>query len=106
VINLRYHIVSIVAVFLALGIGVVMGSTVIDRVTVDTLNARVNSVERSVRAADAENRRINGQLQTVRDFADQARTRSPAAISRTSRSSSSRYRGSIESRSTLYARRS
>ncbi|HEX8769746.1 MAG TPA: copper transporter [Acidimicrobiales bacterium] len=72
-INLRYHIVSIVAVFLALGIGVVMGSTVIDRVTVDTLNARVNSVERSVRAADAENRRINGQLQTVRDFADQAR---------------------------------
>jgi hypothetical protein len=73
VINLRYHIVSIVAVFLALGIGVVMGSTVIDRVTVDTLNARVNSVERSVRAADAENRRINSQLQTVRDFADQAR---------------------------------
>ncbi|MDQ6911124.1 MAG: copper transporter [Actinomycetota bacterium] len=72
-INLRYHIVSIVAVFLALGIGVVMGSTVISRVTVDTLNARVNSVERSVRAAETENRRINDQLQTVRDFADQAR---------------------------------
>ncbi|MDQ6927926.1 MAG: copper transporter [Actinomycetota bacterium] len=72
-INLRYHIVSIVAVFLALGIGVVMGSTVIDRVTVDTLNARVNSVERSVRAAETENRRINDQLQTVHDFADQAR---------------------------------
>lgn len=72
-INLRYHIVSIVAVFLALGIGVVMGSTVIDRVTVDTLNARVNSVERRVREAETENQRINGQLQTVRDFADQAR---------------------------------
>lgn len=72
-INLRYHIVSIVAVFLALGIGVVMGSTVISRVTVDTLNARVNSVERSVRAAETENRRINDQLQTVRDFASQAR---------------------------------
>lgn len=72
-INLRYHIVSIVAVFLALGIGVVMGSTVIDRVTVDTLNARVNSVERSVRDAQAENRRINDQLQKVHDYADQSR---------------------------------
>ena len=36
-INLRYHVVSLVAVFLALGVGVLMGSTVIDRVTVDQL---------------------------------------------------------------------
>ena len=42
-INLRYHIVSLVAVFLALGMGIVMGSTVIDRVTVDALN---NNLER------------------------------------------------------------
>jgi hypothetical protein len=72
-INFRFHIASLIAVFLALALGVVMGSTVIDRVTVDTLNARVNSVESSVRAAQAENRRINDQLQTVHDFADQAR---------------------------------
>ena len=46
-VNLRYHVVSLVAVFLALGIGIVMGATVIDRVTVDALNNRVHDVESS-----------------------------------------------------------
>ena len=74
-INLRYHVVSLVAVFLALGVGVVMGSTVIDRVTVDALEAQVDRVENSVKATQAENRRLDDQLRTVRDFADQARDR-------------------------------
>ena len=37
-INLRYHIVSITAVFLALAIGVVMGTSFLSRATVDLLN--------------------------------------------------------------------
>ena len=72
-INLRYHIVSLVAVFLALGIGIVMGATVIDRVTVEALNNRIESVRRSVEGTRADNRRLNSQLGTIRDFADQAR---------------------------------
>jgi len=72
-INLRYHVVSLIAVFLALTVGIVMGSTVIDRVTVDALNRRVNAVSKSVSNAEAENRRLNGQLQLVQGFADQAR---------------------------------
>lgn len=72
-INLRYHVVSLVAVFLALTVGIVMGSTVVDKVTVDALNARVNEVRQSVRSAEDENRRLGDQLKTVRDFADQAR---------------------------------
>ena len=72
-INLRYHVVSLVAVFLALTVGIVMGSTVVDKVTVDALNARVDEVSRSVRNAEAENRRLGDQLKTVHDFADQAR---------------------------------
>ncbi|MGI9023278.1 MAG: copper transporter [Acidimicrobiales bacterium] len=72
-INLRYHVVSLIAVFLALTVGIVMGSTVVDRVTVDALNERVSSVSRSVSNAEAENRRLNGELGTVREFADQAR---------------------------------
>ena len=35
--NFRFHVVSLVAVFLALAIGIIMGSTVIDRALVDTL---------------------------------------------------------------------
>ena len=32
-INFRFHLVSLIAVFLALALGVVMGATVIDRAT-------------------------------------------------------------------------
>ena len=68
-INLRYHIVSIVAVFLALGLGIVMGSTVIDRVTVDALNAKLDDVQRSVGAIRVENGRLADQVQQGQDFA-------------------------------------
>jgi hypothetical protein len=42
VINLRYHIVSIVAVFLALGIGLALGSTFVDSFLVNELEDQVN----------------------------------------------------------------
>ena len=61
--NLRYHVVSLVAVFLALGIGVIMGATVIDRVTVDQLRNRLDSVESSVRQTRRDNDRLAAQLQ-------------------------------------------
>jgi hypothetical protein len=72
-INLRYHIVSLVAVFLALGLGIVMGSTVIDRVTVDALNNRLDDVQRSVSAIRDENGRLKGQVDQGRDFAETTR---------------------------------
>ena len=68
-INLRYHIVSLVAVFMALGLGIVMGSTVIDRVTVDALNNRLDDVQRSVGTIRAENGRLGAQVKQGQDFA-------------------------------------
>jgi len=68
-INLRYHIVSLVAVFLALGMGIVMGSTVIDRVTVDALSNKLDNVRRSVDGIREENGRLKGQVDQGRDFA-------------------------------------
>ena len=68
-INLRYHIVSLVAVFMALGLGIVMGATVIDRVTVDALNNKLDDVQRSVGAIRAENGRLGGQVKQGQDFA-------------------------------------
>ncbi|MEC7872962.1 MAG: copper transporter, partial [Actinomycetota bacterium] len=44
-INLRYHIISIVAVFLALGIGLALGSTFVDSVLVNELEDQVNEFE-------------------------------------------------------------
>ena len=72
-INLRYHIVSLVAVFLALGLGIVMGSTVIDRVTVDALNSNLEDVRRSVGAIRDENRRLGDQIKQGQDFAETTR---------------------------------
>ncbi len=68
-INLRYHIVSLVAVFLALGLGIIMGTTVIDRVTVDALNNKLDAVERSVGATREENRKLSDQVKQGQDFA-------------------------------------
>lgn len=51
-INLRYHIVSLTAVFLAIGIGLTIGSTFLDRATVENLNGQLENLEG--RLADRE----------------------------------------------------
>lgn len=49
-IDFRYHIVSLIAVFLALGIGVVVGTTVVDRGVVTRLESQVNGLNEEVKA--------------------------------------------------------
>ncbi len=75
-INLRYHIVSITAVFLALGIGVAMGSTLIQRATIDTLENRLDDQQQRLEETDAENLRLEADLAAVEQlesaFGDQA----------------------------------
>ncbi len=67
-INLRYHIVSIVAVFLALGIGIAMGTSFIDGVIVERLESRLEELENQ-RDEDADElTRLNEAL--ARDEAD------------------------------------
>ena len=44
-INIRHHIASIIAIFLALGIGLIIGSTLISGETVDALEARLDAQE-------------------------------------------------------------
>lgn len=75
-INLRYHIVSITAVFLALGIGVAMGSTLIQRATIDTLENRLDDQQARLEETDAENQQLEAELAAVEQldeqFGDQA----------------------------------
>jgi hypothetical protein len=54
VIDFRYHLVSIVAVFLALAIGIVLGSTELQGHTIDALNAASNSLNNKLNAANAQ----------------------------------------------------
>lgn len=61
-INLRYHIVSITAVFLALGIGTALGGTFLDRYTVDVLDRNIKSAEQRIADTEGENGRLEGEI--------------------------------------------
>lgn len=59
-INFRFHLASLIAIFLALALGVVIGAGVIDRGVVDTLNSRLDSVERNADRTQRENDLLRG----------------------------------------------
>jgi hypothetical protein len=69
VISFRFHIVSIVAVFLALAIGVVFGSTVIDQTIVDGLRNRVEDVRDNLDERQAANDELSSQVDDLEAFA-------------------------------------
>jgi len=88
-INFRFHLVSIVAVFLALAVGVVMGSTVIDRVIVDGLHSEISRIEEKADAEKVANddlrnevQRLQGAVQAAEPFAvaDRLRGASVAVV--------------------------
>ncbi len=71
-VNFRFHIVSLVAVFLALALGIGMGVTVIDKATVDLLQNRLNNVRNDVRDANAQGSRLQIQIDQSNKFVDEA----------------------------------
>jgi hypothetical protein len=70
-INFRFHLVSLIAVFLALALGVVMGATVIDQAIVDGLNSRINSVEREADKQRSENSDLRDELDRQSAYVDE-----------------------------------
>jgi hypothetical protein len=66
-INLRYHIVSLTAVFLALAIGVAMGTGFLNKATVDQLNRQIKSAEAGIDDANDEIARLNQELDRSAD---------------------------------------
>lgn len=69
-INFRYHIVSLIAVFLALAIGVIMGSAVIDRAIVNRLEVQQASLEDRIGDVEGENDALREQNQDLNETAD------------------------------------
>lgn len=70
-INFRYHVVSMIAVFLALGIGIIMGTAVIDRAVVDRLERQQSGLQNDVDEVQAENNRLRNELRDEREAARQ-----------------------------------
>ncbi|HET7487106.1 MAG TPA: copper transporter [Acidimicrobiales bacterium] len=72
-INFRFHLVSLTAVFLALCIGIAVGAAVVDQATVDFLETRLKGVEARLDSTDSQNTQLRAQLQRWDAFAEQSR---------------------------------
>jgi hypothetical protein len=68
VISLRYHIVSLVAVFLALALGIVVGSTVLQEGTVSVLRATGERVRQESEKNSRENVALKQEISRLQSF--------------------------------------
>jgi hypothetical protein len=71
-VSFRYHVVTIVAVFLALGLGILMGTTVIKQSVVDELKARADNAFNASEQLRKDVADLRQQLRTWEIFAPQA----------------------------------
>ena len=68
-INFRYHVVSIVAVFLALAIGIVLGATQLQGATLDALRASSKNLHNDLAASQNQNHALQQQVAADDSFA-------------------------------------
>ena len=71
-ISLRHHIFSLIAVFVALAIGIAAGSTVVRGPLLDSLRARVESAETLIEAERAENDSLAAEVAQLDQLGDDA----------------------------------
>jgi hypothetical protein len=71
VINFRFHLASLIAVFLALALGIVMGSTVIKSAIVDGLNNRIDRVENKAESRKRENDGLRAEQSRLEEYVAQ-----------------------------------
>ena len=64
--SFRFHIVSLVAVFLALGIGILMGTTVVNDFTIDTLETQIADARSDVNRYQDEINALEEDLDDIR----------------------------------------
>jgi Copper transport outer membrane protein, MctB len=70
VIDFRYHIVSLIAVFLALALGLFLGSTTLQSTVTHNLHNQANSVLKSNHNLRTVNQQLNGQIRNEEAFID------------------------------------
>src|SRR5215217_980372 len=68
----RYHLVTLVAVFLALAVGVVVGSTFVGPAVVESLRNQVDDVSATLDERKAANDRLSDQNEQLQEVIDEA----------------------------------
>jgi hypothetical protein len=71
VIDFRYHLVSLVAVFLAVALGIVIGTTQLNDPILSDIRGQVTSLEQDKRALEDQTRQLQSQVDVANSF-DQA----------------------------------
>jgi hypothetical protein len=71
-ISFRFHLVTIVAIFLALAVGIVVGSTVIDQGIVDTLENRVEDVRANLQDREEANDALRAEVDELQSFIEES----------------------------------
>ena len=74
-INLRFHIVSLVAVFLALAIGIAVGATVVDQGLVSQSQRRIESLDRTLEDRASAIRDLKLEKAALEKFGEQSEDR-------------------------------
>jgi hypothetical protein len=69
-INFRFHLVSLVAVFLAMGLGILVGSSFIDQKIVNRLDTEIDRVSKENDKRRAESKELAKQNSDLQDFAE------------------------------------
>jgi hypothetical protein len=79
-INIRYHVYSLVAVFLALAIGVAAGSTVVQRSVVDNLRSTQGRIEQNLDDLEAQNAALQERTAALEGREGSLLDEGPAAL--------------------------
>ena len=69
-INFRFHIVSLTAVLLALGVGLVLGTAFLDEAVVDALRGQLDGLESDLDEAQDHSAEVESDLRTVEEEHD------------------------------------
>ncbi|MDP9068072.1 MAG: copper transporter [Actinomycetota bacterium] len=74
-IDFRYHLISLMAVFLALGLGILMGSVVLSEKYVERLEGRVSRFEEELEGRREEVGQLNDRIEAFQEFAAESQPR-------------------------------
>ena len=69
-IDFRYHLVSLIAVFLAIALGIVIGTTALNQPILSDIKGQVTSLEQDKRTLEAQSRALQAQVDADSSFAD------------------------------------
>ncbi|MBN1289594.1 MAG: copper transporter [Actinobacteria bacterium] len=72
-IDLRYQVISLVAVFLALGIGILLGTTLVERGLISEQKSQIKSLQTTFDEIKDKNRSLNDDLNIYKQYSEQTK---------------------------------